>query len=235
MKFLAPNEQHPITVPVIVGAEYTLPTGDAKLSVRQSGVTVNSEVQISESTDITFDILTPNVAAGELHLIGVQLSAPTELGMFTYREMFGVVDSLDIPTDAEAVRTLLGVTPDELSDETINIESHYVEVYRWMINNFHTLRQNDPFLTKRFGDLIAIIAAISLGPSMLIRLDKSRKTENGQVQRLMDPKYFQNFLDNLQDTLARLKDDLADFLVIPDAVTVSIFEFVNVRQWSINA
>ncbi|URG13852.1 hypothetical protein [Acinetobacter phage vB_AbaS_TCUP2199] len=235
MKFLAPNDQHPITVPVIVGAEYTLPTGDAKLVVRQSGTTVTSTIEVAEATDITFDILTPNVAAGQLHLIGVMLSAPTALGMFVHREMFGVVDSLDIPTDAEAVRTLLGVTPDELSDETIGIESHYVEVYRWMINDFHAVRQNDPYLTKRFGDLIAIIAAISLGPSMLIRLDKSRKTENGQVQRLMDPKYFQDFLDNLQDTLAKLQDDLADFLVIPEAVSVSIFEFVNAKQWSINA
>lgn len=235
MKYLAPNDQHQVTVPVIVGAEYAIPTSDAKLAVRLDGVTTRSTIEQLESTDLTFQIDTPDVAAGQLKIINVEINVPTQVGNFNYREVFGVVDTLDIPTDCDSVRALLGVTYDELSDQDINLEGQYVEVYKWMINNFHTLRQSDAYFTKKFGDLIAIVSAIYTAPTLFIRLDKSRKTENGQFQRLTDPKYFQNFLDSLDDNLAKLKDDLEDYLEVPEAFTIAALEFVNVRQWSINA
>lgn len=235
MRYLAPNDTHQITVPVIVGAEYTFPTGDAQLSVRESGVTQNSTIPLVEATEIVFDLMTPNALAGELKIINVSLRAPTQVGALNYREVFGVVDVLDIPTDCNQVRTLLGVTSDELPDDSINLESQYVEVYKWLINDFHILRQNDAYLTKKFADIVAVIAAIVAAPTLIIRLDKSRKTENGQFQRLIDPKYFQDFLLNLDKKLADLKSDLEDFLEIPAEATYATLEFVNVKQWSINS
>lgn len=234
MKYLAPNEQHQITVPVIVGAEYAIPIGDAKLATRLDGVTTRTTLIVEDATDITFTLDTPDVASGDLKLISVELTAPTEIGSFRYREIYGVVDTLDIPIDCDSVRALLGVTPDELNDSDINLEGKYVEVYKWLINNFHTLRQSDAYLTKKFGDLVAIIAAISAAPTLIIRLDKSRKTENGQFQRLTEHKYFQEFLNTLDDTLAGLKDDLEDFLETPEVITVSRLNFVTATQWSIN-
>lgn len=235
MKYLAPNDQHQITVPVIVGAEYALPIDEAKLAIRTGGVTTRSAIAVLDSTDITFDITTPDTQAGELKIITVDLTAPTNIGTFKYREVFGVVDTLDIPTDCEVVRSLLGVSIEELPDQDIDLEGKYVEVYKWMVNDFHTLRQNDAYLSKKFGELIALISAIYAAPTLLIRLDKSRKTENGQFQRVFDPKYFQNFLETLEDNLAQLKEDLADYLELPSSVGTSLFEFVSVKQWSINS
>lgn len=235
MRYLAPNDQHQITVPVIVGAEYTVLIDDAKLAVRLDGVTTRTTITPLESTDLTFELETPNVLAGGLKLINIDISAPTEIGTFKYREVIGVVDTLDIPTDCNMVRSLLGVSEEELSDIDINIEGNYVEIYKWMINNFHTLRQNDAYLTKKFGDLIALISAVYAAPTLFIRLDKSRKTENGQFQRVFDAKYFQDFLDTLDGNLAKLKEDLADFLVLPESVGTAIFQFIDVKQWSINS
>ena len=234
MKYLAPNDEHQVTVPVIVGAEYAIPTGDAKLAVRLNGSTDRSTVQVQDSTDITFNLTTPDVPAGEVRYLNVEVSAPTNIGSFYQRMVFGVVDTLDIPTDGDAVRSLLGVTFEELPNENIDLEGRYVEVYKWLINDFHTLRQNDPYLTKKFGDLIALISAIYVAPTLIISLDKSRKTENGQVQRIIENKYFQDFLDKLDDNLASLKEDLADFLEVPEAVSVAVLEFAQARQWSIN-
>lgn len=235
MKYLAPNDQHQITVPVIVGAEYAIPNDEAKLAIRIGGITNRSMISALNSTDISFQITTPDVLAGDLKIINVEISAPTDIGTFKYREVFGVVDTLDIPTDCEYVRSLLGVSFEDLSDSDIDLEGKYVEVYKWMLNNFHTLRQDDAYLTKKFGELIALVAAIYAAPTLLIRLDKSRKTENGQFQRVFDPKYFQNFLDTLDDNLAALKDDLSDYLDLSNITATALFEFVSVKQWSINS
>ncbi len=235
MKYLAPNDQHQITVPVIVGAEYTIPIAEPKLAIRQGGITTRSLLPLLDATDLSFEVGTPNVIAGELQIINVEVIAQTQVGTFNYREIFGVVDTLDIPTSCDAVRALLGVTFDELTDQDINLEGQYIEVYKWLINNFHNLRQTDAYLTKKFGDLVALIAAIYAAPTLIIRLDKSRRTENGEFQRLVDAKHFQNFLDTLQGNLSKLKEDLADFLEIPEAIALSVFEFIEVKQWSINS
>lgn len=235
MKYLAPNDEHQVTVPVIVGAEYAVPTGDAKLAVRQNGSTDRSTFSVQDSTDLTFTLTTPDVPAGEVQFLNVEVTAPTGIGTFYQRMIFGVVDTLDIPTDCDAVRKLLGVNIDELPNESIDLEGRYIEVYKWMINDFHTVRQNDSYLTKKFGDLIALIAAINVAPTLIISLDKSRKTENGQVQRIIENKYFKDFLDGLEDNLADLKNDLADFLEVPAAISVSVLEFAQARQWSTNS
>ena len=42
-KYLAPNDTHKITIPLVVGAEYAVPTGEGKLTTRISGGRYNSD------------------------------------------------------------------------------------------------------------------------------------------------------------------------------------------------
>ena len=81
-KYLAPNDTHQITVPIIVGAEYAVPTGDGKLTVRTSGVDSDSIVPQQDATEVTIEVITPSVAAGQLKIVNYLLSIPTAIGRF---------------------------------------------------------------------------------------------------------------------------------------------------------
>lgn len=234
MRYLAPEDIHEISVPILIGAEYALPIAEGKLALKIDGTITRSTIPLVEATDVTFNITTPAVAAGQVKIVNVDLSISTNLGLFTHREVVGVVDTLDIPTDHNKVRELLGLTADELDNSEIDLEGSYLELYRKMINDFHTVRQTDAYLTKRFGDLIAIFAAIKSAPQLFIRLDKSRKTENGQFQRFADPKYFQNFLTDLDAKMSEVTNDLSDYMTKADKTLISVFNFVDATRWSVN-
>lgn len=235
MEYLTPGTLHQIDFPVMVGSEYAVPVAAGKFTYRIAGVTTSVPIFKVEASEVTVELNTPNVAPGEFINITTEIYIPTNIGICRARKNFGVVDSLDIPAQASDVREVLGLTYDELPDHETQIESTYLDVYKLLINNFHTLRQTDDYLNKKFGELITIVAALRIAPQLLIRLDKKRSTENGEVQRLMDPKYFENYLENLRAKYYELiQSDLVLYLEPALAYTVTTLEFGNATQWSIN-
>lgn len=235
MEYLNPNTTHTIDIPVIVGSEYAVPTSEGKFLYRINGVTQEKPIPVVDASEISVEIDTPPVGPGEFKLINSEISIPTNIGMFRTRKTFGVVDRLDIPTQADDVRDILGVTIDELSDIDLAIESVYLDTYKLLINDFHTLRQTDDYLNKKFGDFIAILCALKAAPQLIIKLDKKRSTENGEFQRLADAKYFEEYLANLNKKFYQLKADLAEYLPAPETINLTLLEFGVATQWSINA
>ena len=232
-KYLAPNDTHQITVPIIVGAEYAVPTGDGKLTVRTSGVDSNSIVPQQDATEVTIEVITPSVAAGQLKMVNYLLSIPTAIGRFQKRESLGVVDLLDIPATADDVRNELGLTAEELEDEHIDYIDYYLKYYSALKPEFHAARQSNEYLTKKFGDLIAISAAIELVPTLITRIDKKRATENGDVTRFGTASDLQKLLDSLNDKLAAILDDLEEFLDQEVVSLTPVFQLVGMYQHSI--
>lgn len=232
-KYLAPNDTHQITVPIIVGAEYAVPTGDGKLTVRTSGVDSNSIVPQQDATEVTIELITPSVAAGQLKMVNYLLSIPTAIGRFQKRESLGVVDLLDIPATADDVRNELGLTAEELEDEHIDYIDYYLKYYSALKPEFHADRQSNEYLTKKFGDLIAISAAIELVPTLITRIDKKRATENGDVTRFGTASDLQKLLDSLNDKLAAILDDLEEFLDQEVVSLTPVFQLVGMYQHSI--
>lgn len=234
MRYLSPNSLHSIDIPVIVGSEYAVPTTDGKFTYRVGGVTSEIIVPKVDATEVSVEITTPPVASGELKIINSELTISTNIGMFRTRQMFGVVDLLDIPVQAEDVREILGVTAAELGDEEMSLEGVYLDLHKLLINNFHTLRQTDDYLNKKFGDFIAIVTALKAAPQLFIKLDKKRTTENGDFQRLADAKHFESYLSNLSGKLYAVKDELKDYLEPTSTVLISVLEIGIGTQWSVN-
>ena len=232
MRYLAPNETHNIDVPIIVGAEYTVPTSEGKLSIRTDGVTTNSQIPQADSSSVVLPIQTPDVVSGQLKVVSVLFTIPTEIGQMTYRENFGVVDILDIPATGDDVRSFLGLDHSELTDQEMDLEGKYLNLYNIFINDFHTKRQTNQYLTKLFGDLISIIEAIDLAPSLIIRIDKKRTTENGDVTRFGDANNLEDFLDFLNGKKAALLDELEEFLEPEILTSVATLQFVPMYNWA---
>lgn len=234
MEYLNPNTTHQIDFPVMVGSEYAVPVADGTFTYRVGGVTLQKVIPQVEASEISVELDTPSVAPGEFKLINTEVHIQTNIGTFRTRKSFGVVDLLDIPVQAADVREILGVTAEELPDTETNIESVYLDMYKVLINNFHTLRQTDDYLNKKFGELIAIIAALKAAPQLLIRLDKKRSTENGEVQRLVDARYFEDYLANLRQKYLDLQRTLEIYLEPTQTYTVTVLELGTGTQWSIN-
>lgn len=231
--YLAPNDVHQYTVPIVVGSEYAVPTADAKLVVRADGVDTASTIPKEDSTEISFDVNTPAVASGEIKLISVMLTVATSNGLFRFRDTAGVVDLLDVPCNANDVRAELGLTSNDVPDEGIDYVQSYLKYYKALKPEFHVARQADAYLSKRFGDLIAITAALDLAPSLIILIDKKRATENGEVTRFGDAGDLQDLIDSLRDKLAEILDELADYIDEVQAALTPVFQFVPLYKHSI--
>ena len=104
MQYLAPNDVHILNVPVVVGAEYTVPTADGKLTTRIGLTTETTIIPKVESSTLDVPLNTPNVLPGQLQILSVMLTIPTAAGILRYRENFGVIDLMDIPATGETVR-----------------------------------------------------------------------------------------------------------------------------------
>lgn len=231
--YLAPDDVHQYTVPIVVGSEYSVPLDDAKLVIRTDGVDTKSTIPKEDSTDLVFDVATPIVAAGEIKLVSVMATVKTPNGLFRFRDTAGVVDLLDIPTNTDDVRKELGVTAADVPDENIDYVQSYLKYYKALKPEFHVKRQTDQYLTKRFGDLIAITAALDLAPSLIILIDKKRATENGDVTRFGDAGDLQDLIDSLRNKLADLLDELAEFVDQVQIALTPVFQFVPLYQHSI--
>lgn len=232
-KYLAPNDTHKITIPLVVGAEYAIPTGDGKLTLRVSGVDTTSIVPATETSEVEVDIQTPNASAGQVKIINCLFTMPTNIGRLQWRENFGVVDLLDVPATPSDVRNLLGLTEEELEDDSIDYIEHYLKYYSTLKPDFHTQRVDNEYLTKRFGDLISISTSLDILPTLITRLDKKRVTENGEITRLGTAQDLLDLKESLEGQLAEILDDLADYL---DQVALSLtpaFQFVSMYQHSI--
>lgn len=232
-KYLAPNDTHKITIPLVVGAEYAVPTGDGKLTTRISGVDTVVIVPATETSEVEIDVITPGVAAGQVKMINCLFTMPTTIGRLQWRENFGVVDLLDVPATPSDVRNLLGLTLDELEDENIDYIEHYLKYYSTLKPEFHLQRTDNEYLTKRFGDLIAINTALDLLPTLITRLDKKRATENGEITRLGTAKDLLDLKNSLEDQLAEILDDLVDYLDQEALALTPAFQFISLYQHSI--
>ena len=226
MRYLAPSDTHTINVPVIVGAEYTVPTADGKLITRIDSNTTTVVVPVVDSSTLDVSLQTPTVASGELKILSVMLTMPTQIGQLNYRENFGIIDLMDIPATGDSVRKLFGLNNYEIPDEEMDLEGKYLSLYKAFINDFHTKRQTDQYLTKLFGDLISIVEALSLAPSLIIRIDKKRSTENGEVTRFGDAGDLAEFIDDLNSKKATILDELDDFLEDEALTSVAYLQFV---------
>lgn len=232
-KYLAPNDTHKITIPLVVGAEYAVPTGEGKLTTRISGVDTIVIVPATETSEVEVDVITPGVAAGQVKMINCLFTMPTTIGRMQWRENFGVVDLLDVPATPSDVRNLLGLTLDELEDENIDYIEHYLKYYSTLKPEFHLQRIDNEYLTKRFGDLIAINTALDLLPTLITRLDKKRATENGEITRLGTAKDLLDLKNSLEDQLAEILDDLVDYLDQEALALTPAFQFISLYQHSI--
>lgn len=232
-KYLAPNDTHKITIPLVVGAEYAVPTGEGKLTIRTSGVDTTVVVPATETSEVEVEIITPSVPFGQVKLINCLFTMPTTIGRLQWRENFGVVDLLDVPTTPADIRNLLGLTEDELEDESIDYIEHYLKYYSVLKPEFHLQRVDNEYLTKRFGDLIALNSALDILPTLITRLDKKRATENGEVTRLGSADDLLELKESLEDQLAKLLDDLVDYLDQEVLELTPAFQFVSLYQHSI--
>ena len=77
MQYLAPNDVHILNVPVVVGAEYTVPTADGKLTTRIGLTTETTIIPKVESSTLDVPLNTPNVLPGQLQILSVMLTIPT--------------------------------------------------------------------------------------------------------------------------------------------------------------
>ena len=235
MEYLNSNQKHTLNFPVIVGEEYAIPSSDGLFSYRVDGQTLTQTIAQVDATEVSVEITAPEVQAGALKLITAMMEIKTEIGMCRKKMTFGVVDLLDIPTQADQVREILGVTEEELSDSEIELESAYLSTYKLMINNFHGLRETDDYLNLKFGQFIAIIAALKSAPQLFIRLDKKRTTENGDFQRFGEAKYFEDYLANIQAKLSEIEDELEEYLEPDNIPSITFFVAAEGTQWSIGA
>ena len=232
MRYLASNDTHTLSIPVIVGAEYTLPTGQGKLTTKIGSDTVHSVIPLEETSTLEVPVTVPLVNAGELKIMGLMLVMPTAIGQFTYREFFGVLDLMDIPATGDSVRNLLGLTNYELADSDMDLEGKYLALYNLFINDFHNKRQVNQYLTKLFGDLISIFEAIALAPTLIIRIDKKRKTENGDFSRFGDAGDLGILLDDLNNKKGAILDELADFLEPQVSVNINHLQFIPMYNYA---
>lgn len=232
-KYLAPNDTHKITIPLVVGAEYAVPAGDGKLTLRVSGVDTTSVVPSTDTSEVEVEIQTPNVPAGQVRIINCLFTMPTNIGRLQWRENFGVVDLLDVPATSSDVRNLLGLTEEELEDDSIDHIEHYLKYYSTLKPDFHTQRVSNEYLTKRFGDLIAISTSLDILPTLITRLDKKRVTENGEITRLGTAQDLLDLKESLEAQLAEILDDLADYLDQEVLALTPAFQFVSMYQHSI--
>lgn len=231
--YLAPNDVHEYTVPLVVGGEYANAAEDGKLIVRADGIDTVSVVPMVDGSDISFEVPTPAVVSGEIKLISIMFTIKTNNGLFRFRDIAGVVDLMDIPSTADDVRVELGLTAADIDDEYIDYVQSYLKYYRVLKPEFHVQRQTNQYLTKRFGDLIAITAALDVAPTLITLIDKKRATENGDVSRFGDAGDLQALIDALQAKLAELLDELADFIDQEVIALTPIFQFVSIYQHSI--
>lgn len=232
MQYLAPSDTHIINVPVVVGAEYTVPTADGKLLTRLGAVTTTTIIPVVETSTLDLPIETPHVDPGKLEILSVMLTMPTAVGMLKYRENFGVIDLMDIPATADTVRNFLGVTAYEIQDKDMDLEGKYLALYNVFINDFHIARQANPYLTKLFGDLISVYEALALAPTLIIRIDKKRATENGDVTRFGEAKDLENLLESLRRKRDDLLGDLEEFVEVEVLNSVAILQFVPMYNFA---
>ena len=231
-KYLASNDTHQITIPLIVGAEYTVSTSNGRLTVRSNNIDTISEVTTDGGSEVTIELNTPVVPVGSFSLINYLIRVPTAVGVFQKRETLGVVDLLDIPATPDDVRNELGLDPEELSDEAIDYVEPYLKYYANLDPQFHTDRQTNEYLTKKFGDLIAVRAALDVAPTLINRLDKKRGTENGEVTRLGSAADLVKLIESLQDKLRDILEDLSEYVTVETETMVPVFQFVSMYQHS---
>lgn len=232
MQYLAPNDIHILNVPVVVGAEYTVPTADGKLTTRIGLTTETTIIPKVESSTLDVPLNTPNVLPGQLQILSVMLTIPTAAGILRYRENFGVIDLMDIPATGETVRNFLGLTHYEVEDKDMDLEGKYLALYGVFINNFHDARQSNPYLTKLFGDLIAVTEALALAPTLIIRIDKKRATENGEVTRFGDAGDLESLIDSLKGKRDDILAELGEFIEEETLNTVAILQFVPMYNFA---
>lgn len=232
MQYLAPNDTHILNIPVVVGAEYTVPTADGKLITRLGTLSTTSIVPKVESSTLDVPLTTPDVPPGKVEILSVMLTIPTAAGMLRYRENFGVIDLMDIPATGDTVRNFLGVTHYEIEDKDMDLEGKYLALYPVFINNFHTFRQTTPYLTKLFGDLIAVTEALALAPTLIIRIDKKRATENGDVTRFGEAKDLEKLMDALKGKRDDILSELEDFIEQEILNSVAILQFVPMYNFA---
>ena len=232
MQYLAPNDVHILNVPVVVGAEYTVPTADGKLTTRIGLTTETTIIPKVESSTLDVPLNTPNVLPGQLQILSVMLKIPTAAGILRYRENFGVIDLMDIPATGETVRNFLGLTHYEVEDKDMDLEGKYLALYNVFINDFHNTRQSNPYLTKLFGDLIAVTEALALAPTLIIRIDKKRATENGGVTRFGDAGDLESLIDSLKGKRDDILAELGEFIEEETLNTVAILQFVPMYNFA---
>lgn len=233
--YLPPNEVIKITHPLVVGVEYAVPTEDGKVIIRNSGVDTTMVIAKEESSEVSFDLQTPSVPAGELKIINYLISIKTNAGLFTKRESVGVVDLLDVPTSVDDILSLLGLKFFELNESQLDIVGSYLKYFKLLKPNFHVARQTNDHLNKAFGDLIALSCSLEIVPTLAISLDKKRSTENGDVTRMATADDLLRLKEDLEDRLANLMADLSEYIEIEELTNYTLFQFVPLFQHSIGA
>lgn len=231
--YFAPNDSFEITIPLIVGVEYATPTADGKVTLRIDGVDQTKPIIKQEATEVSFNIETPSVAAGTLKNIPFIVQIPTTLGSFSKRGVISVVDLLDIPATVDDILNLIGLHLFEINENNIDLVGAYLKYFKLLKPEFHSLRISDDTLNKQFGDLIALTSALDLIPSLAVRLDKKRSTENGDVTRLATSEDLANLKKDLEDRLSSLMSDLSDYIDSSELAINPVFQFVPIYQHSI--
>lgn len=223
MKYLPANSILKIPVDIKIDGEFTYPSGPVQSTLTiGNGLAVEQTLPAIEATQLEIDITTPEVISGSLDYLTLVISCDTPLGWFRKSNHFAIFNYNDLFTDADKVRELLGLTEFEYKDSDFDLEGTYFKVLKLFNAQFNIDRTINPLLNKTFGDLIAVVEALRIAPTMLIKLADKEETENGKFDRWGDPKYLGTLIDSLTNQYYDLKLELTAYLLIDPSANLSL-------------
>lgn len=180
-------------------------------------------------SSFTIEIPAVTVPSGQVRQARLLLNVHTALGHKQIRKVYRFVDVFDIPTDRDAVRSLLGVHDYEIGDHHIPLDQVYLNSY----NNdfsaaFHLARISDNFLNEQFGQYLALKTSLATLPSLMVLLSKKQVSENGEFSRLGSAADLEKLAAGLQDQLSELMEDFGDYLIDTGFGTVNGLRFIAI-------
>lgn len=228
MKFLSADIPNQISLEVKVRGEVIPPLSNITGRLILDGVLL-STVDISVNDNTNYFLTVPPIAVikGQVKNLRVQLNATTAIGVYKFNSVYHIIDYLDIPVDYEAIRNKLGVLEEEVNDWELNLESTYLNSFKIFNQQLFLDRDTDPTINYLYSRYIILAAAISSLPTLLIRLAKQDKTENGEFVRLANANNLQDFLVSLQGELRKTLD-LLNIYIDSDLGGTGIFQFITI-------
>ena len=228
MKFLSAAIPNQIILDVKVKNEIISPSAAIMGRLILDGVHL-SDVGITVDESTTYFITVPPipVGLGEVKNLRVQAQAPTPIGMFNYNSVYHIIDYSDIPVDYDAVRSKLGVIESEVFDYELNLETTYLNSFKIFSPKFFLDRATIPNINYMYGRYLVLASAISTVPTLLLRIAKTDKTENGSFTRLANANNLKDLTDALTGELLDILD-LLDEYTVNDTTSSAIFEFITI-------